>query len=269
LSTASAPAAASSILLSRNGAKATVTLNRPTRKNAIDTGGWDTLRTILDGLAHDNSVRVVVLTGAGGSFCAGADLGGQDREEHPLARMRRVGAIAVALCEMPKPVIAQVSGIAAGAGWNLALACDLVVADETARFTQVFARRGLSIDLGGSWLLPRLVGLQQAKRLTMLAETISAQEAFDLGLVTWVCAEEQAGPFVAELADRLAVMPPLALAQTKTLLHKGTAHSLHDALDDEAWAQAVNLASEDAPAAFRSFLEKTDTPTYTGRWARP
>ncbi|WGX96947.1 enoyl-CoA hydratase/isomerase family protein [Nocardioides sp. L-11A] len=258
---------APSISVSREGATATVLLDRPERRNAIDSEGWDRLRAIFDDLARDDSVRAVVLTGAGGNFCAGADLGGTRREEHPLARMRRVGDVALALVEMPKPVIAQVAGSAIGAGWNLALACDLVVADTSARFSQIFARRGLSVDFGGTWLLPRLVGLQQAKRLTMLAETIGAEEARQLGLVTWVCAEGDLPAFVSDLAGRLAAQPPLAVAQTKSLLHQGTRQSLADALEGEARAQAVNLATEDAPAAFRAFLDKSAPPAFTGRWA--
>ncbi|GAA3942403.1 enoyl-CoA hydratase/isomerase family protein [Actinomadura viridis] len=257
----------SPLIVDRNGAIATLTLNRPSRKNAIDDAGWRLLAATLDDLAADDAVRAVVVTGAGGNFCAGADLGGQSRDEHPAARMRRVGAIAAALSELPKPVIAQVEGIAAGAGWNLALACDFVVASPCARFSQIFARRGLSIDFGGSWILPRLAGLQQAKRLTMLAEMIGAAEARELGLVTWVKPEDELAGFVTELAGRLAALPPVALAQSKALLHQGAAQTLREAIDNETRAQMVNLATEDVPAAFRAFLEKTEPPAYTGRWA--
>ncbi|TYB48207.1 enoyl-CoA hydratase/isomerase family protein [Actinomadura chibensis] len=256
-----------SVFVARDGATATLTLNRPSRKNALDDRGWRLLRGALDDLAADDAVRAVVVTGAGGDFCAGADLGGGPREEHPVARMRRIGAIAAVLAELPKPVIAKVEGVAAGAGWNLALACDLVVAAESARFSQIFARRGLSLDFGGSWFLPRLVGLQQAKRLALLAEPIGAAEAHDLGLVTWVKPPDELAGFVTELAQRLAALPPVALAQTKALLHQGADGTLREAIGNEANAQAVNLATEDAPAAFRAFLDKTAPPAYTGRWA--
>ncbi|WP_131737961.1 enoyl-CoA hydratase/isomerase family protein [Actinomadura roseirufa] len=255
------------VIVTRDGATATLTLNRPARKNAIDAEGWRLLAAALEDLAGDDAVRVVVVTGAGGNFCAGADLGRGPRDEHPVAVMRRVGNIAIALSELPKPVIAVVEGVAVGAGWNLALACDLVVASASARFSQIFARRGLSIDFGGSWFLPRLAGLQQAKRLTMLAEMIGAEEARELGLVTWVRPENELAAFAAELAHRLAALPPVALAQSKSLLHQGTTQTLRDAIDNEARAQAVNLATEDAPAAYRAFLDKTDPPAYTGRWA--
>lgn len=256
-----------SVILTRDGATATLTLNRPSRRNAIDDQGWRLLHAAIEDVANDDAIRVVIVTGAGGDFCAGADLGRRSRDEHPIARMRRIGGIAAALSELPKPVIAKVEGVAAGAGWNLALACDFVVASDSARFSQIFARRGLSIDFGGSWFLPRLAGLQQAKRLAMLAETIGAGEARELGLVTWVKPEDELAGFVAELAGRLAVLPPVALAQSKALLQQSATRTLREAIDDESRAQVVNLATEDAPAAFRAFLEKTEPPVYTGRWA--
>src|SRR5699024_5867299 len=117
-----------------------------------------------------------------------------------------------------------------GAGWNLALGCDLVVATPESTFSQIFAKRGLSLDLGGSWLLPKLVGLQQAKRLALLAETIDAEQARQLGLVTWVVAGSEIDAFVAEIADRLAAGPPVALAQTKALLNEGADRTLREAL---------------------------------------
>jgi 2-(1,2-epoxy-1,2-dihydrophenyl)acetyl-CoA isomerase len=255
------------VLISRNGAIATVTFNRAARKNALDGQAWRLLDAAIRDLAADDDVRAVILTGAGGNFCAGADLSGRSADEHPLSRMRLVGNIALALTNLPKPVIAKVDGVAVGAGWNLALACDFVVASPAARFCQIFARRGLSIDLGGSWLLPRIAGLQQAKRLAMLAEMISAEEALSLGLVTWVKPATEIDGFAAELAGQLALMPPVALAQTKSLLNQGVTGTLLDAVASEGRAQTVNYATEDAPAAFRAFLEKAEPPAFTGRWA--
>ncbi|WP_033288575.1 enoyl-CoA hydratase/isomerase family protein [Amycolatopsis jejuensis] len=253
------------ILETRDDAVVTLTLNRPARKNALDPESWALLREKLEALAVDDAARVVVLTGAGGTFCAGSDLAGSSAEEHPLTKMGRLGRVAITVHEFPKPLIALVDGAAVGAGANLALACDFVVATPAARFGQIFARRGLSIDFGGSWLLPRLVGLQQAKRLVLLADLIGADEARDLGLVTWV--EEDAATFTASLARRLAALPPVALAQSKALLNRGVTQSLRDALDNETRAQAVNLATEDAPIAYRAFLDKVAEPQYTGRWA--
>lgn len=245
----------------------TITLDRPERKNAIDEAMWRTLRDMLQHVRNDADTRVVVLQGAGGDFCAGADVASSAHEEHPIPRLRRIGDVALALFELPMPVIAKVDGVAAGAGCNMALACDVVVASSRARFTEIFTRRGLSIDFGGSWLLPRVVGLQQAKRLALLAEVIDAAEAHRLGMVTWIRPEHQLDDFVADIAQKLAALPPIALEQTKALLNEGVGVDLPTAIRNEAAAQAVNFATEDAPAAFRAFLDKTGPPRYTGRWA--
>ncbi len=256
----------STVLLSREEAVATITLNRPHRKNAIDDVTWDALHDALREVGRDQQIRVVVVTGAGGDFCAGADISSDREESHPLPRMQRVNEVALALHELAKPTIAKVDGVAVGAGWNLALGCDLVAASGTARFSQIFAHRALSLDFGGSWLLPRLVGLQQAKRLALLAEFIDAEEAHQLGLVTWVKPDDELDEFVAETAERLAASPPVALAQTKKLLNEGATATLREAVENEARAQAVNFATEDVAAAFLAFKDKTE-PEYTGRWA--
>lgn len=253
------------VLVDRDRAVLTVTLNRPARKNAMDDDGWAMLRSAVQLAASDDQVRAVVITGAGGDFCAGADLGA-DRTGHPLDRMRRLGDIALTLHELPKPVIAKVAGFAVGAGWNLALGCDLVVAAPTARFSQIFARRGLSVDFGGSWLLPRIVGLQQAKRLALLADTIDADEALRLGLVTWVKRPDEIDEFVERLARQLAAGPPIALAQSKALLNEGVNQTMRQSLENESRAQVVNFATEDVPVAFQAFVGKTE-PEFTGAWA--
>src|SRR5438045_2682911 len=152
------------VLLSSAAGVTTLTLNRPHRKNAIDESMWRVLRRLLEDVRNDPGTRVVVLQGAGGDFCAGADVAKSGHAEHPIPRLRRIGDVALALFELPMPVIAKVDGVAAGAGCNMALACDVVVASSQARFSEIFTRRGLSVDFGGSWLLPRIVGLQQAKR---------------------------------------------------------------------------------------------------------
>jgi 2-(1,2-epoxy-1,2-dihydrophenyl)acetyl-CoA isomerase len=180
--------------------------------------------------------------------------------------MRAIGDVAQQLHELSVPSIAKVRGAAVGAGWNLALGCDLVVATPETRFCQIFARRGLSMDCGGSWLLPKLVGLQQAKRLALLAEMITAEEAHALQLVTWVKPEDELDAFVDELAGRLAAGPPLALAQIKSLLNEGADRTLADALANEARAQAINFAGTDVAEAFAAFTAKRD-PVFTGGWA--
>ncbi|MET7475533.1 enoyl-CoA hydratase [Streptomyces sp. NPDC005648] len=246
----------------------TVTLNRPHRRNAVDRELWAALRHALTEASRDERVRTLVLTGAGGAFCSGADLtsAGADTR-HPLDKVRDINEVALLLHELPVPTIAKVNGVAVGAGWNLALGCDLVVATPESRFSQIFTRRGLSPDAGGSWLLPKLAGLQQAKRLALLAEMIDAEEARSLNLVTWVVPTEEIDKYVADLADRLAAGPPLALAQTKALLNEGADRTLREALAGEARAQTVNFASTDITEAYAAFAEKRE-PRFTGRWYR-
>ena len=243
---------------------ATIMLNRPERKNAMTTASWTRLGEVVRQVREDPAVRAAVLTGAGRDFCAGADLGGPPDPRHPLTRMSGFSDVAVALYEMPKPVIARVDGVAVGAGCNLALGCDLVVATPRSRFSEIFVRRGLSLDFGGAWLLPRIVGMQQAKRLALLGEVIDAEEAKRIGMVTWVHPEEEIDDVVADLAARLAAGPQTAMALNKLMLHEGSAQGLRQALDSEARSQLINFAT-DAPAAKQAFLDKTD-PVFEGRW---
>src|SRR5205823_13427233 len=182
----------------------------------------------------------------------------------PLARLHWVADIALALHRIPKPVIAKVNGVAVGAGLNLALGCDLIVAADNARFSEIFARRGLTIDFGGSWLLPRLVGMHRAKELAFFADIISAKEAAEMGLVNRVVPSSQLDAFVADWAERLAAGPPLALSMTKRLLTNSFSMSMDEALEAEGLAQTVNSGTEDTPEAIRAFLEKRE-PKFKGR----
>jgi enoyl-CoA hydratase/carnithine racemase len=250
----------------RDGVR-TLTLNRPRRKNAINPELWIALRDALHAAGRDRGVRALVVAGAGGSFCSGADISLPD-DVHPRDKLQRLTDVALALHELPIPTVAKVTGVAVGAGWNLALGCDLVVATPESTFCQIFSKRGLSVDLGGSWLLPKLVGLQQAKRLVLLADTIGADEAHALGLVTWVVPGAEIDAFVKELTGRLAAGPPVALAQTKALLNEGADRTLRDALASEARAQIGNFATADAAAAYAAFTERRE-PSFTGRWAVP
>lgn len=249
-----------------DGPLATITFDAPGRKNAVDDAGWRQLADAVRTASADDEIRVVVLTGAGGDFCAGADVTALSPRDHPLKHMRMIGEIAVALHELPKPTIAKVDGVAVGAGWNIALACDLLVATPRARFSQIFAKRALSLDFGGSWLLPKLVGMHQAKRLALTAELIDAEEAYRLGLVTWLKPAAELDAFVAEKAAEIAALPPVAVAQSKALLHQAADSTFHQAVENEARAQTVNFAGEDVAAAVKSFLTK-DTPRFTGGWA--
>ncbi|KAF0965475.1 enoyl-CoA hydratase/isomerase family protein [Rhodococcus sp. T7] len=265
-STAGAASAESDVLISRDDAVATITLNRPARRNAMTLDSWIALREALAELALDDATRVVVLTGAGSDFCTGADLD-KRAPMHPLTRMRQINATALAVAEFPKPLIAKVRGYAVGAGWNLALLCDLLIASRDAQFSQIFAKRGLSVDFGGSWLLPRMVGLHRAKRLVMLAEMIDAEQADALGLVSEVAEPEELDATVARFAAGLAASPTVAVMQSARLIEDGTTSSLRDALENEARSQAVNFAT-DAPAALRAFVEKRP-PAFSGEWQVP
>jgi enoyl-CoA hydratase/carnithine racemase len=242
-----------------------MTLNQPGRKNAMTVEAWEAMFDILRLAEFDPDVRVLVITGAGGDFCGGADISAAP-VGHPLSRVQHIAKTPLLLHEFPKPVVAQVEGVAVGAGMNIALACDLVVASTTARFAQIFVKRGLSVDWGGSWLLPRIVGLQQAKRLAMLGDFVLADEAEQLGLATWVKTPEEIGPFVDDLAARLAAGPPIALSQNKSLIDQGIMLSFPDALSNETRAQAVNYATSDAAAAREAFATRSE-PRFTGEWA--
>jgi 2-(1,2-epoxy-1,2-dihydrophenyl)acetyl-CoA isomerase len=242
----------------------TLTLNRPDRKNAINAQLWTELADALRAAARDD-LRALVITGAGNAFCSGADISTPE-DIHPKDKLRRLTDVALALHELTVPTIAKVTGVAVGAGWNLALGCDFVVATPESQFCQIFSKRGLSVDLGGSWLLPKLVGLQKAKRLVLLAETIDAEEARSMGLVTWVKPADEIDAFVSDLAERLAAGPPVALAQSKALLNDGANATLREALANEARAQPGNFATADSTEAYAAFAEKRE-PVFTGRWA--
>ncbi len=257
------PADSENLRTALDAGVATITLVNPRRKNAITVDMWAGLADVFDWVGHDDSVRVVVVRGEGDDFCSGADLSGAP-EKHWLAWMRHVNRGALALHAVPQPTIARVDGVAVGAGLNLALGCDLVVASERARFSEIFARRGLSLDYGGSWLLPRRVGLHKAKELALLAPVIDAAEAERIGLVNAVVPVDELDAKVAEWVSRLAAGPPIALAQTKALLDRAGTSSLADSLAAEAAAQAVNFGTADTSEAIAAFMQKRE-PRYTGR----
>jgi 2-(1,2-epoxy-1,2-dihydrophenyl)acetyl-CoA isomerase len=243
----------------------TVTMNRPEKKNAANDVMWDELLSVFSEVASNDADRVLVLTGAGGAFCSGQDLTSVGSiTRNGLSRMRWIGSVALALHRLPKPTIAAVGGVAAGAGCNMAFGCDLIVASDEARFSEIFSRRGLSLDFGGSWLLPRLIGLHRAKELAFFADVISAKEAESFGLVNRVVPAGELSAFVADWAARLAAGPPLALSLTKTMLNNSLAVSMDQALEDEARSQNVNFASADFSEALNAFLEKRD-PRFEGR----
>ncbi len=252
------------LLARKENGVVTLTINRPHVKNAIAGDMWEELRSIFQEVTRTVSDRVLVITGAGGAFCAGAELSkDMGAGTHPLDAMKPVNAAALALHDISKPTIAKVRGPAVGAGMNLALGCDLIVASDNARFSQIFARRALSVDFGGTWLLPRLVGLHKAKELALFADILSAEEAERLGVVNRVLPDDELDAFVADWAERLAAGPPLALQMTKRMLSNALSQSLSEALDSEATAQTVNFASNDTREGLLAFVEKRD-PVYRG-----
>jgi len=257
------------LLVERHEGVVTVTMNRPARKNAANGRMWRELVSTFEEVAADRDDRVMVLTGAGGAFCSGADLGDPSdvagRPGDPyLVQMRALGDVALRLHRLPKPTIAKVGGIAAGAGMSMALGCDLVVASESARFSQIFARRGLSLDFGASWLLPRLIGLHRAKELAFFADIISAQQAAEFGVVNRVVPDDQLDEAVGQWATRLAAGPPLALSMTKTMLNNSLGLSMDQAIEEESRSQAANFGTADTMEAIAAFVQKRD-PQFEGR----
>jgi 2-(1,2-epoxy-1,2-dihydrophenyl)acetyl-CoA isomerase len=223
------------------------------------------LTSVFREVATSTEDRVMVLTGAGGDFSSGADLtDSAELTASSLWYMRRISDLALALHEIPQPTIAKVPGVAAGMSANLAFGCDLVIASEEARFSEIFARRGLALDCGGSWILPRRVGLHKAFELAYFAEVISAADASELGLVNRVVPAAELDKTVDDWASRLASGPPLALSMIKAQLHVGAESSLAQALEHEATSQAVNFASADTAEAMLAFMQKRD-PKFTGR----
>jgi enoyl-CoA hydratase/carnithine racemase len=257
------------LLVDRDEGVVTVTMNRPERKNAANGVMLTELRDTFEAVERNAEDRVLVLTGAGGAFCSGADLGDPDGPASNngvpgLIRMRRLGDVALALHRMTKPAIAKVDGVAVGAGFSLALGCDLVVASERARFSMIFSRRSLSLDNGASWLLPRLIGLARAKEVALFGGMLDVHEARDLGLLNRVLPVDEIDGFVADWARTLAAGPPLALSMTKMLLNDSFSSSMAQAVEHEARCQAVNFETEDLTEAMSAFKEKRE-PRFIGR----
>lgn len=259
------------IELTRDGAVATITMNRPEARNALTQGGMDTLSDYLYEVAETASDRVLIVTGGPGAFCSGADLSGtgdgpaMDQGAIVLGQFtRRAADPALRLHRLPKPTIAAVNGVAAGAGCNIALGCDIVFSGASGRFSEVFVNRGLSVDYGGTWLLPRLIGLQRAKDLAFRGDVIGAEEALALGLVLEVVPDDELLARARAYADMLASKPPIALSMIKSGINAATTSSYEEALEREAEAQAACLGSEDFRTAMIAWLKKQPAE-YKGR----
>ncbi len=263
------------LLVERDGHVTTVTIDRPGSKNACTGDMWVALGATFRDISWSGA-RAVVLTGAGGDFCAGADLGGGggggggDGGEgrrvpgNQLDAMRVLGDVVLAVHQCPVPVIAKVDGVAVGAGFGLALAADMTWCSDRARFSAIFAKRGLSLDFGTSWLLRQRVGVHVAKQLAFTAEMVSGERALELGLVNAVTPVSELDDAVAAVAATIAAGPPIALSMTKRELDNAGSGSLAQALEAEALAQNVNTRTDDMAEAMTAYMERRP-PNFRGQ----
>ena len=247
---------------------ATLTMNRPAALNALSAQMSAALEEAIPRLAQDPAVRVVVLTGAGGAFCAGGDVKGFARAgestgkaerpsfEQRVAGLRASTELSRHLHEMPKPTLAAIEGAAAGGGLSFALACDIRIASETAKFTTAFAKIGLAGDYGGTYFLPHLIGAAKARELYFTADLIDAQEALRLGLVNHVYRADDYPQAVASWARRLAAAPTIALGYMKKNLNAAEDGSLTRVLDLEAQHMTRTFDTEDHRRSATAFVEK-------------
>lgn len=257
------------ILFDLTGGIARLTLNRPDKLNSFNAEMHAEVRDALARVTRDGA-RVLLLTGAGRGFCAGQDLGdravapGGARVDLGESIERNYKPLILGLRNLPMPVVAAVNGVAAGAGANLALACDLVIAAKSASFVQAFCRLGLVPDSGGTWFLPRLVGTARALGLAMLGEKLSAEQAAQWGLI-WRCVEDaELAGVVDQLVTRLAAAPTLGLARIKQAIHASWNHTLEQQLDRERDLQRELGTSADYAEGVAAFLAKRD-PKFVGR----
>ena len=247
----------------------TITLCRPDRLNAFVGHMRRDLAEALEDAGSNRNVRVVIVTGAGRAFCAGGDIGFmaelmQRRDSEEFSRILGAGRrVILAIRQMTKPVIASINGPASGAGCNLALACDLRIASNTATFSQSFAKVGLHPDWGGTYFLPRLVTPNKACELFFLGESIDAAEALRLGIVNQVVSPEDLQAATLQLAERLCAAPPIALAAAKHAVYMSQAAELEEMLRYETEAQLRCFDSEDGHEGVHAFLEKRE-PRFTG-----
>jgi 2-(1,2-epoxy-1,2-dihydrophenyl)acetyl-CoA isomerase len=263
----------SDTLVDRADGVVTVTFNRPHKRNAINAPMWSDLDRVLQEVARDPEDRALVLTGAGDCFSAGADLAADSSAGRGLTggprqailhEMRTVNEIVRRLQYLPKPTLAVVDGPAVGVALGLALACDLVLASDRAQFVQVFVKRGLALDGGTSWTLPRVVGLRRAKQLAFFGDGIGAQQALSWGMVNEIVPATDLQKVGAEWARRLAQAPTTAVSLIKRLLDDSSLVSFDQALEAEARAQHIAWTTQDMREGVRAFLERRD-PRFTGR----
>jgi 2-(1,2-epoxy-1,2-dihydrophenyl)acetyl-CoA isomerase len=250
------------VLYRREGSVEVVTLNRPESKNSFSFAVIKELGDHFQRLTLDDEVRAVIITGAGKGFCTGADLNSPDNRSDigTPAGMRLTtqwyGRVIESIMNLEKPVIGAINGVAAGAGCNLALACDILIASEAARFIQVFVRRGLIADMGGTFFLPRLIGLARAKELMFSADEVDAKKAHQLGFVNKVVPPDELMPAAMELAQKMAQGPTKAIGMLKHMLNRSFESDLAGALEKEADMQGIAVSTNDVKEGVMSFFEK-------------
>ncbi|OAA27833.1 2-(1,2-epoxy-1,2-dihydrophenyl)acetyl-CoA isomerase [Frankia sp. EI5c] len=262
-----------STLVERNDGLVTVTFNRPDRKNALNADSWADLDRVLGEVTNNPEDRALLITGAAGNFSSGADLSGSGDAKSSgltgrgrqaiLVEMRVVGEIINRLHRLPKPTVAAVDGVAAGVAVGLAMACDLIVASDRARFSSVFVRRGLALDGGTSWTLPRHVGLRRAKQLAFLGDWLGAEQALDWGLVNEVVPAGDLPTTATALGRRLASGPTTAISLIKRLLDASESMTFEQAVEEEARAQHITYTTKDMREGMRAFAERRE-PKFTG-----
>jgi 2-(1,2-epoxy-1,2-dihydrophenyl)acetyl-CoA isomerase len=258
------------IVVERDGATFRITLNRPDRLNALTQVMSDELVEAFTTAGEDDAIRAVILTGAGRGFCAGQDLTefrdtSEGRPPDIEAHLERAyHKLIPVMVETPKPVLCAVNGVAAGAGVSLAVACDVRIAGESARFTQAFVKIGLVPDSGGTWLLPRVVGPAKALELSIGGEMVDAEAALEMGLVSRVVADDALEKESIDYAAALAALPTAAIGEAKALIRDSMGIDLREALRREAEAQSRMATTHDFREGVAAFAEKRE-PRFEGR----
>ena len=260
------------IIYTKEEGIATITLNRPDTRNAFSPAMMESIYNAVEDAAKDNTVRVLIITGTGSAFSSGADVkamaerfdqsGGEERLGEP-EMVRRV-SLPILLQKFGKPVVAAINGVAVGGGLDLACACDIRIASDKARFAEVFIRRGVIPAMGGTYFLPRLVGIDRACQLIWTGDMIDAKEAEHIGLVTMVVPHEELESATLELAEKLAKGPPLAIQKAKHNIYQGLGMNLESALEHAAADMKELQKTEDHKEGARAFVEKRE-PVFRGK----
>lgn len=259
------------MILEKEEGIATLTLNRPDKLNAISTEMWKDLRRVIDTVANDDEIQVLIITGAGRGFCSGSDVSGrlaarfsgQQPEITQKELLEPVGYVAYLIHRLDIPIITAINGPATGAGLSLALLGDIRIASETAKFSAIWVRVGLIGDLGATYLLPRIVGTSKALQMLCTGEMIDAGEAERIGLVSKVVPPDELMPAAKEMADTLSKGPTVAIKLVKRAVYKGIHNDLLTQLDFESYGQNICRNTEDHREGVKSFIEKR-TPQFKG-----